>query len=72
MDVGIAIVAKSETDAVKLAKDLVRKARVISLATGKNMSDYLSAICRPTVDRDYPKALRKLQEEGDDTPADDN
>lgn len=57
-------VAKKPTLSAKLDTDLVKKAKLIALSRGIKMSDYLSSLVRPGLERDYPKALKKLNETG--------
>lgn len=53
-----------EGSLVRLAPDLVSKARYIAAQRGVAMSDLLSDLLRPAIDREFRKAGRELL--GDD------
>jgi hypothetical protein len=69
MSDGTILVTDKETAAVKVAKDLVRKLKLIALSRGVPMSDLVSEWLRPTVEREYPKALKKMADD-EQRPAD--
>ncbi len=56
--------------AVKIARDLATKAKVIAETSDPQLTiaEYLSGLLRPLIERDWPKALRRLEqkEQGDD------
>ena len=45
---------------VRLDSALVSKARYLCAQNGESMADYLSAIIRPVVERDFRKAAKPL------------
>jgi hypothetical protein len=49
---------------VRMAADVLDKARVVAAASGVPMSDYLANLLRPLVDRDYRALARRMSEEG--------
>jgi hypothetical protein len=49
---------------VRLAEDVVTKARVIAASQGVPMSDYLAGLLRPLVERDYWALAKRMSEEG--------
>jgi hypothetical protein len=46
---------------IKFDQALARKARMISEGMNISMAEYLSEMCRPLIDRDYAKLMRKLE-----------
>jgi hypothetical protein len=48
--------------AVKIARDLATKAKVIADTRGETIAEYLSAILRPHIDKDWPKAVKQLDQ----------
>jgi hypothetical protein len=46
---------------IKFDKTLAGKARLISQGKGVPMSEYLSELARPLIDRDYAKLMRELE-----------
>lgn len=57
---------KRKDKAVKIARDLAAKAKIIADTRGISIAEYLSELLRPHVLKDWPKALRQL-----DTPPDE-
>ncbi|WP_422928586.1 hypothetical protein [Singulisphaera sp. PoT] len=47
---------------IKFDKNLAGKARLISQGRGVSMAEYLSELARSTIDRDYVKLMRELEE----------
>jgi len=68
MTTGGLAVARLKTTPVKIDTGLVRKARTIAEDKGIDLSEYLSAIVKGQIERDWTKVLRKIvereQEEG--------
>ena len=56
---------KRKDKAVKIARDLAAKAKVIADTRGISIAEYLSDLLRPLVQKDWPKAVREM-----DTPPD--
>ena len=52
-----------EGTVVRLASDLVRKAKYLAAQKGVALSDYLSDLLRPAIDKDFRKAARELMDE---------
>jgi hypothetical protein len=48
--------------AVKIARDLASKAKLIADTRGTSISEYLSELLRPLIARDWPVALKKLDQ----------
>jgi hypothetical protein len=46
--------------AVKIARDLATKAKVIADTLEISIAEYLSDILRPHIEKDWPKALKRL------------
>lgn len=58
--------AGGEGTPVRLDPDLVSKARYLCAQSGRSMTDYLSSIIRPKVEKDFRQAAKPLLEtEGD-------
>jgi hypothetical protein len=56
-------VAKKKTTSVRLAADVHRKVDIICTAKGVPMSDYVSDLLRPLVEKEFPRAFKQLQKE---------
>jgi hypothetical protein len=55
---------KRNDKAVKIDRDLAVKAKVIADQLGfSSAAEYLSGLLRPLIERDWPKALKKLSAE---------
>jgi hypothetical protein len=54
-----------EGTVVRIASDLVSKARYLAAQKGVPVSDYLSDILRPVIDREFKKAGREFLEGGE-------
>jgi hypothetical protein len=52
--------------AVRLDSDLVSKARYLCAQSGESMTDYLSAILRPKVEKDFRQAAKPLLDANED------
>lgn len=50
---------------VRIDPDLASKARIVALRRGLPLSDYLSALLRAPITRDYRKTLRELEEQNE-------
>ncbi len=57
---------KRSERAVKIPRDLAVKAKVIAEANGVTIADYLGPIIRPAVERDWPKAVKKIEQPEDE------
>lgn len=57
--------SKDKYKAVKLARDLVSKAKVVADTRGLTIADYLSGVCRQQIERDFPRAVKEM-ERGDE------
>jgi hypothetical protein len=51
------------TDTVRIEADLARKASIIATVTGTSVSDLLSPVLRPFIEREFAKAVDKLAKE---------
>jgi hypothetical protein len=49
---------------VRLAPDLVTKAKFVALSRDEPMSEYLARILEPVVERDYRALIKRMSEEG--------
>jgi hypothetical protein len=56
--------AKGQGVQIRLARDVVRMARIVTPSMGVTLTDYLSDILRPTVRQHYAKTIRELEKEG--------
>jgi hypothetical protein len=52
-----------EGSVVRIASDLVHKAKYLAAQKGISLSDYLSDLLRPAIDKDFKKAVRELMDE---------
>ncbi len=52
-----------EGKSVRIETELANKARVVALRRGVAMSDYLTALLRSPIERDYRKTLQELNDE---------
>lgn len=50
---------------VKLPVDLHRRARMVASDRGIDLSDYLEALLRPAIDKDYKQMVRRMAGEED-------
>ncbi len=46
---------------VKIARDLAAKAKVIADSKGITIAEYLSDLLRPHIQKDWPKAVRHIE-----------
>ncbi len=53
---------KRNDKAVKIARDLATKAKVIAETQGMNLAEYLTGLLRAPIERDWPKALKHLED----------
>ena len=62
--------ARPATDVVRIEADLARKVSIIATVTGTSVSDLLSPHLRPFIEREFAKAVQKLNAEtrGEDAP----
>ncbi len=51
---------KRDDRSVKIARDLVVKAKVIAEVKGISIAEYLSEILRPHIQKDWPKAIASI------------
>jgi hypothetical protein len=51
---------------VKLDRAVVHKAKFIADIRGQSLAEYLTEIVKPIVDRDWPKALKRMNEGAED------
>jgi hypothetical protein len=51
-----------EGSVVRIASDLVRKAKYLAAQQGVPVSDYLSNLLRPAIDKEFRKAARDLMD----------
>lgn len=51
---------KREDKAVKIARDLATKAKVIAETRGLTIAEYLSGLLRPHIEKDWPRAVKIL------------
>jgi hypothetical protein len=51
---------KRNDKAVKIARDLAMKAKVIAETQGITIAEYLSNLLRGPIEKDWPKALKRL------------
>lgn len=51
------------TDTARLRRDIIEKARVVAVLRRIEVSEYLSNILAPVVDRDYKAERRKIASE---------
>ncbi len=51
---------KRNDKAVKIARDLAIKAKVIAEAKGITIAEYLTSLLRPHVEKDWPRAVQQL------------
>lgn len=58
----VATVTKRNDKAVKISRDLAVKAKVIAETRGISIAEYLTDLLRPMVERDWPKALKKIDQ----------
>jgi hypothetical protein len=61
--------AGGEGTPVRLDSDLVSKARYLCAESGQSMTEYLSDMIRPKVEKDFRKAAKPLLDEGESGPA---
>lgn len=70
---GVAIVAKpkgrpksSERDdvSVKMDRTLAAKARQVAIRRGITVAEFITEVTRPTIEREYAKLLRELDDSG--------
>ena len=55
---------KPETTSVRVDKRLVRKLEVIAIAKDISLPDLLAGYLTPHVEKDFPKALKSVQDWG--------
>lgn len=60
---------RRDDKAVKIARDLAVKAKLISESKGMTIAEYLSGLLRPHIDKDWPKALGALDRHTSDPDA---
>jgi hypothetical protein len=53
---------KRNDKAVKIARDLATKAKVIAESRGITIADYLSPLLRPHIEKDWPKAIKAIEQ----------
>lgn len=53
-----------DTTQTKLARDVHRKAKIVATHKGVELYEYLDAILRPVVDRDFLRMIRDEAREG--------
>jgi hypothetical protein len=46
--------------AVKIARDLAMKAKVIAETMNVSIAEYLSGLLRPHIEKDWPKAVKRM------------
>lgn len=51
---------KRDDKAVKIDRRLATKAKVIADTRGISAAEYLSELLRPLIERDWPRAMKKL------------
>ncbi len=56
---------KRNDKAVKIAKDLATKAKVIAESRGISAAEYLSDILRPRIEKDWPGAIKAIDEQSE-------
>lgn len=47
--------------AVKIASDVAQKAKIVADAKGTTITEYLSGLLRPLVERDFDPAVAKIR-----------
>jgi hypothetical protein len=57
---------KRQDKAVKIARDIATKAKLIAETRGQTVAEYLSGLLRPLVERDWPKAVRQIEQPPED------
>lgn len=62
--VGYRMTKKRDDRAVKIAKDLAVKAKVIAESKDISLAEYLSGLLRGPIEKDWPKAIKKLDTSG--------
>ncbi len=60
--------ARNKTTSAKIDAELVRKARLITDQRGGRITDYLSDLLRPLIERDYQQFKKQLAEEDKPRP----
>jgi hypothetical protein len=54
---------KRNDKAVKISRDLAAKAKLIAESKGIPVAEYLSELLRGPVERDWPKAVKTIEEQ---------
>jgi hypothetical protein len=53
---------KRDDKAVKIARDLAVRAKMIADTQGITIAEYLSGLLRPLIERDFPRAMKRLDQ----------
>lgn len=53
---------KRKDKAIKIDEDLAMKAKIIANGRGLSIAEYVSSLIRPIIAKDWPKALKRLQD----------
>lgn len=56
---------KRDDVAVKIDAKVYRKAKVVAAARGITIAEYVTDVCRPTVERDYQRMVRQMANDED-------
>jgi hypothetical protein len=56
---------KRDEKAVKIDRKLADRAKVIADSLGITIGEYLSPLLRPHIDKDFPKAVQRLNSDED-------
>lgn len=62
---------KPQTTSVRVDRKLVKKLEVIAIARDVSLPDLLGAYLSPLIDKDFPKALKTVQDWGMKVEEDD-
>jgi hypothetical protein len=56
---------KRSDKAVKIARDLAVKAKMIAETRNITIAEYLSGLLRPLIEKDWPRAVQQLNDSDD-------
>jgi predicted transcriptional regulator len=59
---------EGKTSTIRVSEDIARKLRLIAVVRKTRVPRLADPLLKPFTDREYPKALREAEENGDATP----
>lgn len=63
---------KTNTDSIRIDKDIAKKARIVAASRNKSLPDYLNSVLAPIINADIKKLKSVLDQlSGDDDKPDD-